>query len=64
LSTVERNISILEKEIAEIDHNLLMNYDATIAKDNFFEKYQQKKADLEKLMNKWEQITIELERVS
>lgn len=64
LSTLESTISTLEKEIAAIDHNLLMNYDATIAKDNFFEQYQQKKTDLEQLMNRWEQITMELETVS
>ncbi len=64
LSTVENNISTLEKEIAEIDHKLLMDYDATIAKDNFFEDYKKKKADVEELMKRWEQLTIELEGTS
>lgn len=61
LSTVESKISSFEKEIAEIDHDLLMDYDATIAKPNFYEAYQKKKKDLEELMKKWEQITLELE---
>jgi len=64
LSTCESKISDLEKEIAQIDHDLLMDYDATIAKPNFFEKYQQKKADLETLMKKWEQLTLDLEKAS
>lgn len=63
LSTIERNISTLEKEIAEIDHNLLMDYDTTIATSNFFESYQKKKADLEELMKRWEQVTIDLDKV-
>ena len=64
LSTVESNISVLEKEIATIDHELLMDYDATIAKSNFFEEYQKKKANLEELMKRWEQLTLDLENVS
>ena len=64
LSTVETRISDLEKEIATIDHDLLMNYDATIAKPNFFEGYEKKKADLAELMKKWEQLTLDVERVS
>jgi len=61
LSTCESSISNLEKEIADIDHNLLMDYDTTIAKPNFFEAYQKKKTDLEDLMKRWEQLTIDLE---
>ena len=54
---------IVEKKIAEIDHELLMDYDATIAKPNFFDNYQKKKKDLEKLMQQWEIITLELEEI-
>ncbi len=64
LSTVEAKIGDLEKEIAEIDHNLLMNYDATIAQDNFFDSYQKKKKELEILMEKWGNITEEVEKNS
>lgn len=64
LSSCESNISTLEKEIATIDHDMLMDYDATIAKSNFFEDYQKKKADLEALMKKWEQLTMDLENAS
>ena len=61
LSTVENNIALLEKEIALIDRELQLQYDKTVEKPNFFESYQKKKKDLEKLMKNWEQITIELE---
>lgn len=61
LSTVESSISVLEKELAQIDQQLQLQYDKTIAKPNFFEGYQKKKRDLEKLMKSWEQITMDLE---
>jgi len=63
LSSAESKISTLEKELAQIDHELLMNYDETIAKPNFFENYQRKKSELEKLMKSWETITLELEEL-
>jgi ATP-binding cassette subfamily F protein 3 len=61
LSTLEGNIAGLEKEIARIDHDLLMDYDATIAIPDFFDSYQAKKKELEVLMTNWEKITLELE---
>tara|TARA_R110000796_G_scaffold22518_1_gene65197 strand:- start:20769 stop:22685 length:1917 start_codon:yes stop_codon:yes gene_type:complete len=64
LSSTESDIASLEKEIAAIDHDLLMNYDATIAKANFFDSYQKKKKNLESLMKTWEYITLELEEIS
>ncbi|MBU2906840.1 ATP-binding cassette domain-containing protein [Arenibacter algicola] len=64
LSSTESDIARLEKEIAGIDHDLLMNYDATIAKANFFDTYQKKKKNLENLMKTWENITLELEEFS
>ncbi len=64
LSSVESKISALEKEIATIDHELLMDYDKTIAAPDFFETYQQKKNELEELMKKWEKVSTDLESVS
>ncbi len=61
LSGVEKKISQLEKEIANIDNDLLMDYDATIAKPNFFDNYEGKKKSLESLMEDWEQLSHELE---
>ncbi|MGB7395380.1 MAG: ABC-F family ATP-binding cassette domain-containing protein [Pricia sp.] len=62
LSSVESKVSRLEKEIAEIDHDLLMDYDATIARPNFFDGYQKKKKELENLMQKWEELSVKLEK--
>ena len=64
LSSTESDIARLEKELSGIDHDLLMNYDATIAKANFFDAYQKKKKHLEGLMKTWENITMELEEFS
>jgi len=64
LSSVESKIGTLEKEIKEIDHNLLVDYDATIAEPNFFDGYQAKKKKLETLMQKWETLTIDIEELT
>ncbi|MFK5983620.1 MAG: ATP-binding cassette domain-containing protein [Flavobacteriaceae bacterium] len=61
LSKAEASITKLEKEIKEIDFELSVNYDETIAKPNFFENYQNKKKELEKFMESWELITEEIE---
>lgn len=61
LSKTEANINKLEREIKEIDTELSINYDETIAQPNFFDNYQKKKADMEKLMEQWEEITESLE---
>ena len=64
LSKVESRISELEKEIAEIDVELAVNYDEMIAKPNFFDNYQKKKADLEQFMLDWEEIHEEIDACS
>ncbi len=64
LSNIESDISSLEKKIGGIDHELLMNYDATIANPNFFDHYEKKKNKLKKLMEDWEQLTMELEEAT
>ena len=64
LSKIEAAISKLEKELKEIDFELSINYEETIAQPDFFEKYQAKKNKLEELMSDWERITISLEAVS
>jgi ATP-binding cassette subfamily F protein 3 len=63
LSSIESKIGSLEKEIKEIDHNLLVDYDKTIAKSNFFETYQAKKKKLDKLMQDWEVLTLDIESI-
>jgi len=61
LSTVERKIASLEKELKKIDHDLLMDYDGTMDKANFFDSYQSKKDTLEELMENWERLSIEID---
>ena len=64
LSNVEASISALEKEIAAIDTELLINYEQTIAKAHFFDKYQEKKKKLKKLMEEWELLQETLEALA
>lgn len=58
ISNVESKISRLEKEISIIDNNLLNNYEKTISSPNFFINYEKKKADLDLLMKKWENLNL------
>ncbi|WP_271855130.1 ABC-F family ATP-binding cassette domain-containing protein [Patiriisocius marinus] len=64
LSKIESKINKLEREVKEIDVELAINYEATIAKDDFFEKYQGKKDEIVKLMEDWEKVTNQLEQLS
>ncbi len=64
LSNVESSISTLEKEIGNIDTELLINYEETIAKPHFFDKYQEKKKKLKKLMEEWEILQETVESLS
>ena len=58
LEKTEKRIARLEKEIKEIDFELQINYEQTIAQPNFFDEYQAKKKTLEELMISWEKIQI------
>ena len=61
LSNVEAKINKLEKEIKEIDVELAVNYDQTIAAPNFFDAYQAKKDELAALMDNWEILQEEID---
>ncbi len=61
LSKTEAAISRLEKEIKDIDIELSINYDETIAQEGFFDAYQAKKQQLAQLMEEWEDLTLKLE---
>ncbi|MDT0606791.1 ABC-F family ATP-binding cassette domain-containing protein [Croceitalea rosinachiae] len=61
LSSVEKKINTLETEIATFDHQLLMDYDNTVANAGFFDTYHGAKKKLEEYMEQWETITIEIE---
>ncbi|MFT4698693.1 MAG: ATP-binding cassette subfamily F protein 3 [Flavobacteriaceae bacterium] len=64
LSKIESTITSLEKEIKEIDVELSINYEATIAKENFFDSYQAKKDKVNKLMGDWEVVTEQLDAIN
>ncbi|WBU90130.1 ABC-F family ATP-binding cassette domain-containing protein [Cellulophaga omnivescoria] len=61
LSNVESEISTLESAIKKIDEKLLLEYEATIAEPDFFDKYEAKKKKLKQLMATWEDLTLSLE---
>lgn len=64
LSKVESQISQLENKIKEIDVELAINYEEVIANPNFYEDYQAKKEKLSKLMEDWEAIHEDLDKLS
>ncbi len=64
LSNIESKISQLEKDIKEDDVELATNYDATVADDTFFDRYQAKKEKLAQLMTDWEALQYDLEKLS
>ena len=64
LSKIESTITSLEKEIKEIDVELSINYEATIAKENFFDSYQAKKDKVNKLMGDWEVVIEQLDAIN
>jgi len=64
LSNVESKINQLERSIKEIDIALATNYDETVSKPAFFENYQKMKDELQELMQKWEDLQLELETLS
>lgn len=64
LSNVESKINKLEREIKEIDVELAINYDATIAQPDFFDSYQAKKNLLSSLMEDWEVLQEEIDSLT
>jgi len=64
LSNIESKINKLEREIKDIDLELAINYDETIAKPDFFDEYQGKKNQLDVLMEDWESLQEEIEALS
>lgn len=61
IEKTEKKIARLEKVIKEIDFELEIEYDKTIAQPNFFDNYQAKKNELEQLMQTWEELQAKLE---
>ncbi|WP_426431154.1 ribosomal protection-like ABC-F family protein [Winogradskyella sp. HB-48] len=64
LSNIEAKINQLEKAIKEDDFKLETDYDKTASDPKFFDNYQNKKKELEQLMEDWEEITLQIEEIS
>ncbi len=61
LSKVESQIQQLEKDIQADDKALASNYDKHIEDANFFTAYNQKKSELDKLLEEWEIVQGEID---
>ena len=61
LSKVESNIKQLERDIQNDDKSLASNYDKHIEDASFFMAYNKKKAELDKLLEEWEQVQLEID---
>ena len=64
LSWLESKINALEKQLAEWDLALAVNYDETVSDSTFFDKYHSKKEELQVSMKRWENLQEELEQYS
>ena len=62
LSKIESRISQLEKEIKKHDVELEINYEQTASDPNFFENYQNKKKEVQQLMEDWETVQESIEK--
>jgi ATP-binding cassette subfamily F protein 3 len=63
LSKAESEINKLEREINTMDADLAADYDATVSDPSFFKNYESKKQQLEQWMEKWENVSMELDAI-
>jgi ATP-binding cassette, subfamily F, member 3 len=64
LSKVESEIKSIEESLRKDDLELASNYDKHLENAAFFAAYERKKRDLNDLMEKWEEIQLEIEMLS
>lgn len=64
LSKTEAKITKLERELKTKDKELAENYEKTATKPDFLNNYNASKKKLEKLMQEWEELQLELEEMS
>lgn len=64
LSKIESQIQQLEKDIQNDDKELASNYDKHIENASFFAAYEKKKAELDKLLEDWEAVQLEIDNLS
>jgi ATP-binding cassette subfamily F protein 3 len=63
LSNFESQIQQLEKDIQQDDKELASNYDKHIENASFFAAYEKKKLELEKLLEDWEVVQMEIDNL-
>jgi len=63
LSKIESQIQQLEKDIQNDDKELASNYDKHIENASFFAAYEKKKLELEKLLEDWEVVQLEIDNL-
>ncbi len=61
LSNIEAKITHLEKELEKKDQELAENYETAMKKEDFLKTYNNKKLELENLMEEWESVQQEIE---
>jgi len=64
LSKIESQIQQLEKYIQHDDKALTSNFDKHIEDASFFAAYEKKKKELEKLLEDWENVQLEIEELN
>ncbi|MDX1544516.1 MAG: ATP-binding cassette domain-containing protein, partial [Christiangramia sp.] len=64
LSKTEAKITKLERELKAKDKQLAENYEDTVTKPDFLNNYNASKKKLEKLMEEWEELQLDLEEIS
>lgn len=63
LSKIEAEISSMERKIEKDDASLAVNYEKLMEDAAFFKEYEKKKSKLDQLMEEWEQLHDEIERL-
>lgn len=63
LEEVEKRIELVESEISNLDAKFAAPDDSASSDYKFFEKYQEFKGELNDLMKKWEELSLEVEEL-
>lgn len=64
LSKIEGQIQQLEKDIQKDDKALAENYEKLMQDASFFSAYEKKKKDLDKLLEDWEMVQLDIDNLS
>ena len=64
LSNIEAKITKAERELEEMDLMMAQDYEKTVADPEFLKRYEVRKENLNELMNEWELVQEELEKIT